>query len=185
MKIDEIVSIESRDTSLSEYDQYFKNAAKEPVSIVGSVVSTLCYSTCSVAIGDEYFAILDSDAVVSLLKIEFSRLNKAQIELTQTDYRFRKQGLLRYLLGKAIDKYAVVYSDTHQTVDARLFWESLMRFPGDFQITATNVISQDEVPVSTAWDGTEDVLLAVSYRTISEDTLRRRNIREQKIYTNK
>ena len=79
--------------------------------------------------GDQYYGLLDDNTLVAILIVEFERIQKPEGVYMEVDKSLRGLGLMRYLFNRALDVNGEIYSDTHQTRNARHFWEMLIIYP--------------------------------------------------------
>lgn len=170
MKLSEIILIPSREESIENFLKYFSDSEKYKTEFY-EIGKRLDFSFSKDKFDDEYYGLLSDNNLVAILKVDFSRLNKPQIEYVQTSKEYRGQGLLRYLVNVALNKHNELYSDTHQTSESKRFWSMLMKFPQpEFKIYIYDVETNTKMSTSDyvgnvdkeIWNDMENAILLIN-----------------------
>lgn len=129
INLSEIVLSPGRDEYITNKNYLFNNVEKTQTPVFDNNKSYDYAMTKEYDV--EYYALLDDDNVVALLRLENSRLDrdKYQVLSTQVEQSLRGLGLMRYLFNRALDSHGAIYSDTHQSQDAKHFWTMLITYP--------------------------------------------------------
>jgi hypothetical protein len=174
MNITEIVIIPSRENNIAEYQSYFSNIIFDD-NIPSNLKQLGLKWGVTTQDGVEYYGMVDiENKLVAILKVDSERLNKAQISYTQTSEDYRNKGVLRWLANKALDKYRVLYSDSHQTPASVEFWKHMINFPGTNQnVFVYNIEDDTKIPASIKtddeiWNQKESPLLVLSRHKLTE-----------------
>lgn len=183
-RVNEIVTTQSRDNGIFLYSMYFdESVPRHPI-----VLGTTKYGSLNFAWaeheGSNYLGILDGDRLVALMIIASDRFNVPQIELTETLSEYRMQGLQRYMLSQAVNKFGAVFSDDHQTPEAQAFWQQLIKAPGtEFKITAHRTPDMEEVELSNSiWGDSDKIILKASKKGPTKESIIREDYRLKQGY---
>lgn len=145
--------------------------------------------------GDEYYGLFNGKQLVAILTLEHDRLGKPQLTQIITADEFRGQGLMRFLMNKALEHHAEIYSDTHQTPESIYFWKMLLMYPEpNYTIfvydTTTNTKTpfirksskyySHDISYGSIWNEKDNPILVIVKNAISEskilDNIRKDNI---------
>ena len=90
---------------------------------------------------ESHIGIFDQDKIVAYVYLQHYRDGR-QVGLTTTDPQYRGQGIIRYAIEYATNRYKKVYSDFRQTADARAVWTALIRNPNNSAYYCFDVTDQ-------------------------------------------
>ncbi len=123
--INEIQRLPSREEFIDEkFRHLFNDVTREKTPFNDMLFSEVINDNI------DYFGMLKSNELISILVVEKSRHDIPQILLTQTEKSFRMKGIMRYLIDQALLKYGELYSDDSQTPESEDFWKHLITVPG-------------------------------------------------------
>lgn len=180
MKIDEIYSLPSRDEFVRSYQKYFSDVAHTLLLSTGLELRQ-ARSHDQIHVG-----VFDGDQLISYVGLH-KHQDWYQIDMQCTDPAYRGQGYVRRSIEFVTSMLGCVISDVGQTPEAQRVWQALIKHPNLYHYYLFDLKTQLRTPMNSQsgvitpnpWDETDQKVIMVCDRRLTQSSQRRLSDRDQ------